>query len=43
MPHPERAIFPWQWGYYPNQRKNDEISPWIEMFVNAKKWIETKK
>jgi len=43
MPHPERALFPWQWAYYPNQRKDDEVSPWIEAFVNARKWIETKK
>lgn len=41
MPHPERAIFPWQCGYYPNERKNsDEITPWLEAFVNARKWIE---
>ncbi len=40
MPHPERAIFPWQCGYYPNERKNDEVTPWMEAFVNARKWIE---
>ena len=40
MPHPERAIFPWQCGYYPTERKEDEITPWIEAFVNARKWIE---
>jgi phosphoribosylformylglycinamidine synthase len=40
MPHPERAIFPWQCGYYPADRKQDEITPWIEAFVNARKWIE---
>jgi phosphoribosylformylglycinamidine synthase len=39
MPHLERAIFPWNWAYYPADRKNDEISPWIEAFVNAKEWI----
>ncbi|MBP6231251.1 MAG: phosphoribosylformylglycinamidine synthase [Paludibacteraceae bacterium] len=40
MPHLERAIFPWQWAYYPTERKNmDEVSPWIEAFVNAKNWI----
>ncbi|MCC8155299.1 MAG: phosphoribosylformylglycinamidine synthase, partial [Tannerellaceae bacterium] len=38
MPHPERAIFPWQCGYYPVDRKNDEVTPWIEAFVNARKW-----
>jgi phosphoribosylformylglycinamidine synthase len=42
MPHLERAIFPWQWGYYPTDRKKDEVSPWIEAFVNAKKWIEER-
>ena len=42
MPHPERAIFPWQCGYYPDNRKQDEITPWIEAFVNARKWIESK-
>jgi phosphoribosylformylglycinamidine synthase len=42
MPHPERAIYPWQWGYYPEFREsnNDQISPWIEAFVNARRWVE---
>jgi len=39
MPHPERSIFPWQCGYYPAERQNDEITPWIEAFVNARTWI----
>ena len=44
MPHLERALFPWQCGYYPNDRKNsDEVTPWIEGFVNAYKWIEGNK
>ena len=44
MPHLERAIFPWQWAYYPQDRKNsDQITPWLEAFVNAKKWIESNK
>jgi phosphoribosylformylglycinamidine synthase len=42
MPHLERAIFPWQWGYYPENRQSDEVSPWIEAFVNARVWIEEK-
>lgn len=42
MPHLERAIFPWQWGYYPADRKADEITPWVEAFVNAKNWIAEK-
>ncbi|HKK82409.1 MAG TPA: phosphoribosylformylglycinamidine synthase subunit PurQ, partial [Prolixibacteraceae bacterium] len=40
MPHLERAIFPWQWGYYPANRKSDEVTPWVQAFVNARKWVE---
>ncbi|MDR0732887.1 MAG: phosphoribosylformylglycinamidine synthase [Dysgonamonadaceae bacterium] len=40
MPHPERAVFPWQCAYYPDKRKKEEITPWMEAFVNARKWIE---
>ncbi len=43
MPHLERAIFPWQNAWYPANRKNDEVTPWIEAFVNARKWIESIK
>jgi len=40
MPHLERAILPWQWAYYPAHRNGDEVTPWIEAFVNARNWIE---
>ena len=40
MPHLERAIFPWQCAWYPEQRRMDEVTPWIEAFVNARKWVE---
>ncbi|MBJ2186708.1 MAG: phosphoribosylformylglycinamidine synthase, partial [Muribaculaceae bacterium] len=43
MPHLERAIFPWQCGYYPAARRSDEVTPWIDAFVNARKWIENHK
>ncbi len=43
MPHPERAIFPWQNGWYPEGHVADEVTPWIEAFVNARKWIEKNK
>ncbi len=43
MPHPERAMFPWQCGYYPAEHSHDEVTPWIEAFVNARKWIEANK
>ncbi|MBR1401242.1 MAG: phosphoribosylformylglycinamidine synthase [Prevotella sp.] len=42
MPHLERAIFPWQCAWYPRNRKTDEVTPWIEAFVNARKWIQEK-
>ena len=41
MPHIERSTFQWNWANYPNGRK-DEVSPWLEAFVNARKWIEKK-
>ena len=39
MPHLERAIFPWQCGWYPLHRRHDEVTPWIEAFVNARNYI----
>ncbi|MDF1516838.1 MAG: phosphoribosylformylglycinamidine synthase subunit PurQ, partial [Lutibacter sp.] len=41
MPHIERSLFQWNWAYYPEGRK-DEVSPWEEAFVNARKWLEDK-
>ena len=40
MPHIERSIFPWNWAHYPDNGQKDEVSPWLEAFVNARKWIE---
>ncbi|WP_289740527.1 phosphoribosylformylglycinamidine synthase [Muribaculum intestinale] len=42
MPHLERAIFPWQCGYYPATRRSEDVTPWIDAFVNARRWIEDK-
>jgi phosphoribosylformylglycinamidine synthase len=40
MPHIERSVLPWQWAYYPaNRKQTDQVSPWIEAFVNAREWI----
>ncbi len=39
MPHIERSIFPWNWAHYPKDR-NDEFSPWIQAFMNAREWVE---
>jgi len=41
MPHLERSTFQWNWANYPAGRK-DEVSPWLEGFVNARKWLEEK-
>lgn len=41
MPHIERSTFQWNWANYPEGRK-DEVSPWLEAFVNARLWIENK-
>ncbi len=43
MPHPERAIFPWQCAYWPADRAADEVTPWIEAFVNARRWVERNR
>ncbi|MDT7830250.1 phosphoribosylformylglycinamidine synthase [Pricia sp. S334] len=42
MPHIERSIFPWNWAHYPKER-NDDVSPWLQAFVNAKEWVEQNK
>ena len=42
MPHIERSTFPWNWANYPDRGQKDEVTPWLEAFVNARKWIENK-
>jgi phosphoribosylformylglycinamidine synthase len=41
MPHIERSTFQWNWAHYPENR-NDEVTPWLAAFVNARQWIENK-
>jgi phosphoribosylformylglycinamidine synthase len=41
MPHIERSTFQWNWANYPENR-TDEVSPWLEAFVNARLWVEKK-
>jgi phosphoribosylformylglycinamidine synthase len=43
MPHIERSLFPWNWGWYPPERKGDQISPWIEAFANARDWVKNHR
>lgn len=41
MPHIERSVFPWQWGYYPEERRaSDKVSPWVLAFIAAREWIQ---
>ena len=41
MPHLERSTFPWNWGHYPSNRK-DDVSPWTMVFENAFNWLSEK-
>jgi len=41
MPHIERSTFQWNWAHYPDGRA-DEVSPWLEAFVNAKNWLQAQ-
>lgn len=43
MPHLERAFYPWQCAYYPADHRAEEVTPWIEAFVNARRWVEAHK
>lgn len=40
MPHLERSIFPWQCAVYPADHQADDVTPWIDAFINARRWIE---
>ncbi len=43
MPHPERAIFTWQWAYIDSDKRNWQVTPWMEAFINAFHWVEKRK
>ena len=44
MPHPERAIFPWQCAYYPDALcPEHEATPWLKAFRNAYDWCVSHK
>ncbi|WP_440133383.1 phosphoribosylformylglycinamidine synthase [Chitinophaga sancti] len=42
MPHIERSIFQWNWANYPGGRK-DEVTPWLQAFINGREWLENRK
>lgn len=43
MPHLERAFLPWQTPFYPADRRADDCTPWLEAFVNARRWVESHR
>jgi phosphoribosylformylglycinamidine synthase len=43
MPHLERSTYNWNWAKYPTNRKNDQVSPWVEAFINARLWLEKQE
>ncbi len=43
MPHPERSVLAWQWGWMPGDlKKSLAASPWLRMFQNALAWCDKK-
>jgi phosphoribosylformylglycinamidine synthase len=43
MPHIERSLKPWNWPHYPSNHQKDEVSPWVQAFLNAYQWIADKQ
>ncbi|AZQ44297.1 phosphoribosylformylglycinamidine synthase [Nonlabens ponticola] len=42
MPHLERSTFTWNWAFYPDDHREDEVTPWLAAFVNARVWLADK-
>ncbi len=43
MPHLEDSVLPWQWAWYPDEHRKDQVTPWIAAFVHAREWIEQRR
>ena len=41
MPHPERCLRPWNWAHYTDNKH--EVTPWIELFINGRRWCQEHK
>lgn len=39
MPHPERVFLTNRFSYFPQNWKHEE-SPWLQLFYNARKWLD---
>ena len=42
MPHPERCLRPWNWPWYPRERRHEVDTPWLDMFINAYNWLSKR-
>lgn len=42
MPHLERSIFPWQNASYPFKFRKQDVTPWMNAFVNAREWLKER-
>ena len=42
MPHPERCLRPWNWPWYPREKRHDADTPWLDMFINAYNWLSSR-
>jgi len=40
MPHPERVFTSWQWPWMPDEWKDIQVGPWLQMFQNARKFCD---
>ncbi len=40
MPHPERTTELWNWPWLPESMKGLAVSPWLQLFQNARHWCE---
>ena len=54
MPHPERCLRPWNWAYYPQADASgayagsqpdcgNEMTPWVELFINGRIWCQENR
>lgn len=42
MPHPERTLNTWNWGWMPGEWQRElRVSPWLRMFQNARLWCDS--
>ena len=40
MPHPERVFLPWQWPHWTDSLRQGKVSPWFQLFRNARNWCD---